>query len=102
MVSPVLLFLAALTIKQDQTPLRSGCDAEAETIASLPAGTPVEIRFRLADGSDCFKVAATLDGKAISGYVPSTALAGVDRFEQERSSAASADVVRALSPVETE
>jgi tetratricopeptide (TPR) repeat protein len=102
MVSPVLFFLAALTIRQDQTPLRSGCDAEAETVASLPAGTPVEIRFRLADGSDCFKIAATIDGKAISGYVPSTALAGVDGFEKERSSAASADVIRALSPVETE
>src|SRR5260370_11000289 len=102
MAPPALFFLAALTIRQDQTPLRSGCDAEAETVASLPAGTPVEIRFRLADGSDCFKIAATGNGKAIAGYVASTALAGVDRFEQDRSSAASVDVIQALSPVAAE
>ncbi len=100
MVVPVLFFFAALSAKQDQTALRSGCDATAQVIASLPGGTPVEIRFRLSDGSDCFKVAALLDGKLVMGYVPASGLAGLDQFEKGRTSAASADTIRELRPME--
>jgi len=91
-----------MAVRTDQTPLRSGCDSEETIVASLPAGTPVEVRFRLSEGSDCFKVAATVDGKDVLGYVPSSALTGLERYEQERSSAASVDVLRALNPVVTE
>jgi tetratricopeptide (TPR) repeat protein len=100
MVVPLLFFFAALSAKQDQTALRSGCDATAELIASLPAGTPVDIRFRLADGSDCFKVSTILDGKLVMGYVPASVLAGLEEFEQGRTSAASADTLRELRPME--
>jgi tetratricopeptide (TPR) repeat protein len=100
MVVPVLFFFAALSAKQDQTALRSGCDATAQVIASLPGGTPVEIRFRLSDGSDCFKVSALLDGKLVMGYVPGSGLAGLEQFEKGRSSAASADAIRDLRPME--
>jgi tetratricopeptide (TPR) repeat protein len=100
MVVPVLFFFAALSAKQDQTALRSGCDATAEVIASLPGGTPVEIRFRLSDGSDCFKVTALLDGKLVMGYVPASGLAGLEQFEKGRSSAASAEAIRDLRPME--
>ena len=62
----------------------------------------MEVRFRLSDGSDCFKVAATIDGQDVLGYVPASALTGLERYEQERSSAASVDVLRALNPVVTE
>jgi tetratricopeptide (TPR) repeat protein len=102
MALPVLFFVAAMAVRTDHTALRSGCDAEASIVASLPAGAPVEVRFRLSDGSDCFKVAATIDGKEVLGYVPATALTGLERYEQERSSAASVDVLRALSPVVAE
>jgi tetratricopeptide (TPR) repeat protein len=99
MALPVLFFIAAMAVRTDRTPLRSGCDSEAGIVASLPAGTPVEVRFRLSDGSDCFKVAATINGKDVSGYVPAAALTGLERYEQERSSAASVDVLRALNAV---
>src|SRR5579863_3325910 len=102
MALPVLFFVAAMAVRADRTPLRSGCDAEDGIVASLPAGTPVEVRFRLADGSDCFKVAATIDGKDVLGYVPASALTGLERYEQERSSAASVDTLRALNPVVAE
>src|ERR1700738_216406 len=102
MVVPVLFFITALTVKHDQTTLRSGCEASDETIASLPSGTPVEVRFRLADGSDCFKISATVDGKNIVGYLPSSALTGVDRFDKDHASAASVDTIQALRPVETQ
>ncbi len=102
MALPVLFFVAAMAVRTDQTPLRSGCDADDGIVASLPAGTPVEVRFRLSDGSDCFKVAATIDGKDVLGYVPASALTGLERYEHERSSAASVDTLRALNPVVTE
>ncbi|MGP0076098.1 MAG: hypothetical protein ACLPWF_29615 [Bryobacteraceae bacterium] len=102
MTLPVLFFVAAMAVRTDQTPLRAGCDSEDSIVASLPAGTPVEVRFRLSDGSDCFKVSATIDGKDVLGYVPASALTGLERYEQERSSAASVDVLRALNPVAAE
>ncbi|MGD0131100.1 MAG: hypothetical protein ABSE57_03595 [Bryobacteraceae bacterium] len=102
MALPLVFFVAAMAVRTDQTPLRSGCDSDATVVASLPGGTPVEVRFRLSDGSDCFKVAATIDGKDVLGYVPATALTGLERYEQERASAASVDVLRALNPVVAE
>src|SRR5580704_9426132 len=93
-----LFLLAALAVKQDQTPLRSGCEAGDETIATLAAGTAVEVRFRVADGSDCFKISATVDGKPVVGYVGASALSNVDQFEQQRTAAASLDSSRALNP----
>lgn len=102
MALPVLFFVAAMAVRTDQTPLRSGCESQDKVVASLPAGTPVEVRFRLSDGSDCFKVAATVDGKDVLGYVPASALTGLERYEQERSSAASVDTLRALNPVVAE
>ena len=95
MVGPVLIFLAALTVREGNTSVRSGCEAENAVIANLPAGTPVEIRFRLADGSDCVKIAAKDGAREIVGYVSSSALAGLDAFEKERSAAAAADPVPA-------
>ncbi|HEX6897537.1 MAG TPA: hypothetical protein VF146_19795, partial [Bryobacteraceae bacterium] len=92
-MSPVLIFLAALTIRQAETPLRSGCTASDGVVASLPAGTPVEIRFRLADGSDCIKIAAKNGAGEVIGYVSSSALTGLDGFEKERSSAGTAGPV---------
>jgi tetratricopeptide (TPR) repeat protein len=97
-----LVFLAALTVKLDQTALRSGCEASDETIASMPAGTPVEIRFRVADGSDCFKISATVNGKAVVGYVAASALSDVEQFEKQRTAAVPLDSSRALNPVEAE
>jgi len=102
MSAPVLFFFAALAVRQDQTPVRAGCETGGEILANLPAGTPVEIRFRLADGSDCFKISAAVDGKDVTGYVTASALTGLEKFERERSAARSADNVRALHPVETE
>jgi tetratricopeptide (TPR) repeat protein len=106
MVIPVLFFITALTVKQDQTPLRSGCEAADEIVASLPSGTPVEVRFRLADGSDCFKISATVGGQSVVGYLPASALTGVDRFDKDHASAASIqtspETIQALKPVETE
>jgi hypothetical protein len=86
-----LLLLAALTVRQDQTPLRTGCGVGEEFVATLAAGTPVEVRFGIADGSRCLKVSATVDGHSLIGYVPEDALSGVDQFDQARNSASNLD-----------
>ncbi|HME06092.1 MAG TPA: hypothetical protein VKG25_03545 [Bryobacteraceae bacterium] len=87
-----LLLLAALTVQHDRTPLRTACGEDEQAIATLPAGTPVEVRFAISDGSRCLKVAATVDGQNVIGYVPEDALIGVDQFDRARNSASSLDV----------
>jgi len=91
MVAPVLFLLAGLTIRQSQTLVRSGCEAGDAVVANLRAGTPVEIRFRLADGSDCVKIAANDGANEVVGYVSSSELEGLETFEKERTSAHSVD-----------
>ena len=98
MGSLLLFFFAALTIRPDNANLKSGCETEDRIVASLPAGTPVEVRFRLADGSDCVKVEAHVDGKDVLGYVPASALTGLERFDRERASSASVEPMQALIP----
>jgi tetratricopeptide (TPR) repeat protein len=97
MAFPVLFFFAAMAVGTDQTPVRSGCDAGDEIVANLPAGTPIQLRFRLSDGTDCFKISATVGGKDVLGYVPGSALTGLAQYEEGRSASASVDVPRELS-----
>ncbi|MGA3026680.1 MAG: hypothetical protein ABSF98_18105 [Bryobacteraceae bacterium] len=80
MVGPLLLYLLAVTVKQDQTAVRAGCGDDEPLVAHLSAGTPVEIRFALADGSACYKVQA---GEVL-GYVVGRDLEGLDEFERQR------------------
>jgi tetratricopeptide (TPR) repeat protein len=95
---PVLFFFAAMAVRTDQTPLRSGCDADDQVVANLAAGTPVELRFRLSDGTDCFKISATVGGKDVLGYVPASALTGLAQYEEDLSASGSASA-SALAPV---
>jgi tetratricopeptide (TPR) repeat protein len=97
MALPMLFFVAAIAVRSDQTPLRSGCEADDETVATLPAGTPVEVRFRLSDGTDCFKISTTVDGKDVLGYVPGSALTGLAQYERNLSESASTTVAQDLS-----
>jgi tetratricopeptide (TPR) repeat protein len=81
---PLLLLLSA-SIKNDGTALRNGCSADAQTVATLPAGTPIQLRFSLAGESvPCYKVAAELGGKHVEGYLPATAIEDLDSFDKIR------------------
>ena len=82
-----LVLLFAIAVKHDQAPLRSGCGESESVVSNLPAGTPVEVRFVLSDGSDCYKIAATVNGKQEIGYVTAADLTGLDSFEQQRRTA---------------
>jgi hypothetical protein len=91
----LFLFASGIAVKQDQTPLRGGCDTHDEAVAALPAGSPIEIRFAMTGSAEtCYKVSATLNGKLVQGYLPASALSGLEEFETARQSAPAIEVSR--------
>ena len=78
------LFVAAITVKQDDTPLRSGgCDVDAPVVAKLSAATKVAVKFSLNGQSEpCYKVEVSLEGRTQSGYLPGTALDNRAEFDK--------------------
>jgi len=81
----LLALLLAVSVKEDNTALRSGCSGDAPLVASLPAGTPLQLRFALSGESvPCYKIAAQLGGRQIDGYLPAAAIEGLDSFDKGR------------------
>ena len=78
------LFLAAITVKQDDTPLRTGgCDLDAPVVAKLSAATKVDVKYSLTFESEpCYKVEVRLDGQLKWGFLPAKAL--VNRVEFDK------------------
>ena len=90
-----LLLLALITVKVDQTPLRDGCEEHDHVVSKLPAGSPVEIRFAMNGfAQPCYKVSAQVEGKPMQGYLPASALDGLEQFDQERRSAPAMSISR--------
>jgi hypothetical protein len=90
---PVFFLAAALlTVREDQTPLRSGCEGDDEVVARVAAGTPVTIRFAL---NGCYAVQAG----DYQGYLPGGALAGIEAWEAERRGARALDTPVGPPPV---
>src|SRR5437868_2452692 len=78
------LFLAA-SVKQANTALRAGCAEDSHVVASLPAGTPIKLRYSLAGESVvCYKVAADMGGRQVEGYLSSAAIEDLDSFDKLR------------------
>src|SRR2546423_6273234 len=82
--------LFAITVARDAA-LRPSCDASETTVATIPAGTPVEIRFAVSDGSNCYKIAANVKGRPVVGYVSGSALSDTNSFDRQRQAGASLD-----------
>jgi hypothetical protein len=82
-VFPVVLLAAGLFVKQD-APLRAGCETSDEVITRAPAGSPAEIRFAMSGTNEtCYKVAVQIDGKTFQGYMPASALQGLEEFTKQ-------------------
>jgi hypothetical protein len=99
---PTLLavLLLAVSVKQDQAPLRDGCDEGADTVATLQAGAPVTIRYALSGAATpCYKVATEVGGKPAEGFLPATALEGLETFEQGVRDAARLDLTQVMGAV---
>lgn len=91
------LFLA-VTVKQDQAPLRAGCATDSALLANLPAGTPLTLRYAMAgENVPCYKVAAEANGKHFEGYLPASAIDGLNSFEQGRREASWVSTTEALN-----
>jgi tetratricopeptide (TPR) repeat protein len=86
--------------KSDNTMLRSGCAGDAPLLASLPAGTVLKLRYALSGESvPCYKVAVDMGGRQIDGYLPASAIEGLDSFDKGRKDAAWVSTTEALNAV---
>src|SRR5665213_3211621 len=83
MTALLSLVLMITAVKQPATPLRDGCSGESDILATVEAGSPVKIRYALAgEGVPCYKVTIESKGKTLEGYLPASAIAGLDEFER--------------------
>jgi hypothetical protein len=88
MPATFLLLFLALSVKNDGTPLRSGCSADSDVIAKLPAGANLTIRFAMSGESvPCYKVASEVDGKVVTGYLTASSIEGLEAFNTSRKTA---------------
>src|ERR1051325_4178106 len=94
------LFLMAAAVKEDRAPLRAGCTADAEVVATSAEAAPLTIRYALAGGNTaCYKVAAEVDGKTVEGSLPARLIQGLDEFENGRREAAWLDTAQVMGAV---
>ena len=96
----LLVFLLAAAVKDGPTPLRTGCSPDASISRSLAAGAPVTIRYSISGESQpCYKVSVEVDGTAVEGYLPASAIAGLDDFDQARRQAVWLDTATVVSTI---
>ena len=91
---------ADVRVRDENTALRSGCSADAPLVASLAAGTPLKLRYALSGESvPCYKVAVDTEGRQIDGYLPASAIEGLDTFDKSRKDANWVTTSEALNAV---
>src|SRR5689334_6083627 len=78
------LLLASVTVGPNGASVRAGCENSDEVVAKVAGGTPVDVRFAMGGFSEpCYKVSIAANGSQITGYVPASALAGLETFAEE-------------------
>jgi hypothetical protein len=89
-----------VAVREPATPLRDGCSADSDVLASLNAGAPVKIRYALAGESvPCYKVTVETGGKTLEGFLPASAISGLDEFEKGLRDAGWSDPAQMLSAI---
>ncbi len=92
----------ATSVREDNTALRSGCADDDSIVERLAAGVPLKLRFALSGETvPCYKVAVDVGGRQIEGYLPVTAIAGLDSFDKARKEAAWVNVNEAVNAART-
>ncbi|HEV1283932.1 MAG TPA: hypothetical protein VNU44_01425 [Bryobacteraceae bacterium] len=100
MTALLSLFLMVVAVREPATPLRDGCSADSDVLASLNAGAPVKIRYALAGESvPCYKVTVETGGKTLEGFLPASAISGLDEFEKGLRDAGWSDPAQMLSAI---
>src|SRR5580704_15243569 len=98
MTALLSLILMIVAVRQPATPLRDGCSADSSTVASLDVGAPVTIRYLLAGETiPCYKVTVETGGKTLDGFLPASAISGLDEFEKGLRDAGWSDPAQMLS-----
>jgi hypothetical protein len=96
----LLVVLLAASIKDGPAALRTGCSPEDKTLAALPAGAPVTIRYSISGGSEpCYKVSAQVDGQAREGYLSASDIGGLEDFDQARHQAVWLDTATVVNSI---
>jgi hypothetical protein len=84
------VLLAAYAVVDGGAALRSSCDPGDPVVARLAAGTAVDIRFSInGEWGACYKVAASVGGRLVEGYLPAQVLQGLEAYQKARSSGGS-------------
>jgi len=87
----------ALSVKQDQAALHAGCEQDSTVVVSLPAGTPLELRYRTTgENGPCYKVKASLGTRVVEGYLATDAMDGLVTFERGRKRAESVSLAQLM------
>ncbi|HEY2842119.1 MAG TPA: hypothetical protein VGJ09_00655 [Bryobacteraceae bacterium] len=88
--------------KDALTPLRSGCSVDERVLAQLPPGAPLEIRYSISGESQpCYKVSAEVNGKAIEGFLPASAIGGLEDFDASRRQAIWLDTASVVNTIQS-
>src|SRR5271165_2827284 len=100
MTALLSLFIMIVAVRQPGTPLRDGCSADSDKLASLDAGAAVRIRYALAgESTPCYKVTVETGGKTLEGFLPASAISGLDDFEKGLRDASWSDPAQMLSAI---
>ena len=88
MTATYLLLFVALSVKEDETALRSACSPDSSVVATLPAGAPLKIKFAMSgEVTPCYKVSVDVQGRSIDGYLSASSIEGLESFDKSRKSA---------------
>jgi hypothetical protein len=83
MTALLSLVLMITAVKQPSTPMRDGCSEYSDVVMTLDAGVPVNIRYAIAGESvPCYKVTVEIGGRKLDGFLPASAIAGLEDFEK--------------------
>jgi hypothetical protein len=100
MTALLALLLMVTAVKDPSTPLREGCSADSDLIATLDAGATVDIRYALGGESvPCYRVAIETGGKTLVGFLPASAISGLDEFEKGLRDASWPDPAKVLGAI---
>jgi tetratricopeptide (TPR) repeat protein len=94
----LLLFAVTTAVLQKEAIVRGSCAEDEPPLATLAAGSRVQVRSALSmGGGTCYRIAGEVDGKPVEGYLPGSSLTGLDSFDQARRAAGDIGLSRSAS-----
>ncbi len=102
MTALLTLFLMLAAVKNPGTALRDGCSAESGVVGTFDAGTPIKVRYALAgEAVPCYKVTVETQSASLDGFLPASAISGLEEFEKGLRDAAWQDASLLMTAIRT-